>query len=540
MSNEICDTNRLPLGQSGFSNIRNRGKIYVDKTKIISKIAEQDTPLFLSRPRRFGKSLLINTLQSLFEKGLEDFHGLDIEKIWSDSTYKVVHIDFSRMIDNDIHSINYTLSNKIIQQFKEDNHTIQFPEKMLQYPDIILDEILQKLDDYSTVLLIDEYDAPLTHHINEKALLQDITTCLSKFYATIKQYTDKFRFIFITGITRVSHVSVFSAFNNLVDLSLDDDYNDLLGFTQNDLIRYFDPYIGNASQILNMSKNDVYLRLEQYYDGFQFSPEARETVYNPWSILSFLKLSKNGFKNYWFESGGTPSLIMQYIKKNTDFDFIDYDKRNIEIDKNKLSRKYEISDIPQYILLYQAGYYTIRRKEDGKTYLVLPNEEVEESLLLLYIEENSLFLSSDITAKMYKISKYIDEKNLFQITDIFNSILNECVSILSNIFNDERSVRDIIYAALIKIPSIQKIKERETVKGRSDLELITEKTCMIIEFKRINSRLGPEAALRKALEQLKMNRYGLLFSESHALYRVGMVISTEEKMILHDFCKEAL
>lgn len=539
VSHAIIDTDRLPLGRIGFSNIRKKGKIYVDKTALINRIAKQDAPIFLSRPRRFGKSLLINTLHSLFEKNIEDFVGLDIEKTWTDTTYTVVHFDFSRMIDNSIRDIKFTLSAKIITEFGLDNTLIDSNSPKLQYPDIILDETLKKTRDNSLVLLVDEYDTPLTHSLDNEELLQDIIVVFNKFYATIKQYTDKFRFIFITGVTRSSHVSIFSAFNNLVDISLDNEFNSILGFTKDDLVHYFDLYIENAAHILKMSKNDVYERLEQYYDGFQFSLESEQTLYNPWSILCFLNKPSNGFKNYWFKSGGTSSIIIQYLKVSDTFDFLNYNNRDIFVNEDELSSIYEINQIPRHILLYQSGYFTLRN-DDGIPCLVLPNEEVEESLFRLYLTSNNLSPNNELIKKMKKLSRDIDNKNLHAIIDVFNDILNECISTSSNIFSDERSIRDIIYAALIQISSLQKIKERETAQGKSDLELITGKTCMIIEFKRTYPNRGAKSSLEKAIEQIKNNQYGLLFSQTHSLYRVGMVVSTEKKMILHDFCKEVL
>ncbi|MBQ7586376.1 MAG: AAA family ATPase, partial [Desulfovibrionaceae bacterium] len=286
---EICDTNRLPLGLLSFSNIRKKNKIYVDKTSLIYKIASQDAPIFFSRPRRFGKSLLINTLSSLFTNGLEYFPGLDIEKKWKDKTYQVVHLDFSGMAENNAQGLKKALGDTIIQEFNLKGKVYQYEEGELRDPDRILNEICKKITDNSLVLLIDEYDAPLNHHIQSQNELCDIVKVLNNFYATVKQYTDKFRLIFITGVTRVSHVSIFSAFNNLKDLSFHPDYNTLLGFTKNELVEYFDPYIENAANVLNLSKKEIYEKIESYYDGFQFSPEANETLYNPWSILSFLQ-----------------------------------------------------------------------------------------------------------------------------------------------------------------------------------------------------------------------------------------------------------
>ena len=523
------DSKRLPLGRLGFSNIRKQGKIYVDKTKLISKIAEQDTPIFFSRPRRFGKSLLINTLHSLFEKGLEDFHELDLEKTWHDGTYKVVHFDFSRMI-NDTFDFNYKLSKKIIQQFSGNNS--DFKESDLQYPDMILDEISQKISDYSIVLLIDEYDAPLTHNIDKQNKIEDITNTLNNFYATIKQYTDKFRFIFITGITRTSHVSIFSAFNNLLDITLEDEFNDLLGFTKDNLIQYFDGYIEDSAHVLKMSKGDIYKRLEQYYDGFQFALEASETVFNPWSVLSFFKLPKKGFKNYWFDSGGTPSIIINYCKIDNYFDIFNGRDREILKTKKEITAKYEISKIPYEILLLQAGYLTIRKETIQTARLTFPNTEVEDSMLDLYMTANNIKIHDDVQRQIDMLSEYIDNKNIIGIVEIFNAILNDCVSIHSTIFQDERSIRDIIYAALPQEVYLQKIKERETTKGFSDLELLTQKTHMVIEFKRTNQSRDASACLQEAVEQMRSKKYGIGAFKNHTLYRVAMVISAESKEII--------
>ena len=171
---ETIDLNRLPYSNPEFSDIRDENMVYVDKTGLIAKIADQRGPIFFSRPRRFGKSLLINTLASLFTDGLKYFHGLEIEKIWNDKTYQVVHIDFSRMKESNSYDFKFKLSSKIINQFEKNDNIIQSYSTKMQYPDVILDEILQKLNNKSIVLLIDEYDAPLTHIIDEPDRLNDI------------------------------------------------------------------------------------------------------------------------------------------------------------------------------------------------------------------------------------------------------------------------------------------------------------------------------------------------------------------------------
>ena len=534
---EICDANRLSLGLLKFSNIRKENMIYVDKTNLIAKIASKRVPVFLSRPRRFGKTLLVNTLSSLFTDGLKYFYGLDIEKKWNDKKYKVVHLDFSSLADKSPLEFKRDFNESIIEEFGMKGIVAKSDEIGIRSPDRVMNDIAKRLDDNSIVLLIDEYDAPLVHNINNPDELMDIMKILNNFYAVVKQYIDAFRFMFITGVTRVSHISIFSVFNNLIDISLDDEFNQLLGFTQNDLEKYYDPYIENAAKILKMSKNDIYQEIKQYYDGFQFSLGEKETVYNPWSLLNFFSNPKKGFFNYWFKYGGISSIIMKYVKINGSFDFFNYKNREILIDEDELSDIYEIDKIPYYLLLYQAGYFTIR-VSDGATYLILPNGEVEQSLFKLYLTANNLNPQPELYDKMRKLSHDIDKKDLRSIINTFNCILNEYISSSCNIFEDERSVRDIIYAALTKVSSLQKIKERDIAKGKSDLELITNNTSMIIEFKRTYPNRGPEASLNKAIEQIKENRYGILFSRTRHFYRVAMVISTEKKEILYDFSRE--
>ena len=535
---ENIKLNDLPLGLISFSNIRTKHKIYVDKTDLIFNIADNDTPTFFSRPRRFGKTLLINTLESLFKDGLKYFHGLKIEKLWKDTTYKVAHFDFSSFASNNSEIFEDQLRKIIIRKFGMKGIVSQRDEVGIKRSYEVLDEICEKLVDNSTVLLIDEYDAPLIHHINEQDELEKIKSILSNFYSTIKQYTDKFRLIFITGVTRVSHISIFSSFNNLIDLSLNEEFNSLLGFTQSELKQFFDPLVENAAKILNIDKSELYQRLEQYYDGFQFALNANETVYNPWSILSFLRFSKTGFTNYWFQSAGSSTIIMEYLKKSDSFDLNDYNDIDIFIRKDMLLNRYDITNIPMNVLLFQSGYLTIRKISNGVAKLVFPNTEVKDSILKLYLIANNLAPDIKFINEIENLTVNIDQKNITAIVNTFNAILNECVSVMGNIFKDERSIRDIIYAALPQKIDLQKMKERETVKGRSDLEILTRKTHMVIEFKRTNSKRDETASLQEAVEQLQSKQYGIGAFQQLKLYRVAMVISTEKKAILHDFCRE--
>ena len=256
--------------------------------------------------------------------------------------------------------------------------------------------------------------------------------------------------------------------------------------------------------------------------------------------MSFFKLPKNAFINYWFESGSISSLIMQYLKINEKFDFLNYTDREVYISNKDLSNHYEINAIPHEIFLYQVGYLTIEKSQNNTAHLIMPNAEVEDSLLNLYLVGNKLKPKNDTQLLIDEIYKYIDKRDLPVIIKIFNGILNDCVSILSKIFQDERSVRDLIYAALPQEIYLEKIKERESAKGWSDLELITRQTHMVIEFKRTNPNRKPEECLKETVEQIKCKEYGIGAFERCNLYRVAMVISTEKRKILPDFCMEVV
>ena len=549
--NENYKIHGLSLGSHDFSNIRNKDKIYVDKTDLIYRIAIHDIPVFISRPRRFGKTLLLNTLYNLFSNGIEYFRGLAIESLWHDKTYHVARIDFSGFSSKNGKAFESALNRRIISEFCVEDRDLYFTisDRYLE-PSELLYTILKKLPDDNIVLLIDEYDAPLIHHLDKLDQIDEILEILSDFYSIIKEYSVKFRFIFITGLTRASHMSIFSAFNNLLDLTLMQDYNNLLGFTRNELVQFFDPYIENASNVLNISKEEVYDRIKSYYNGFSFSPFSKETIYNPWSILHFLHNPVEGFQNYWFKTAGVSTLISKYLKANNSFDYINDKYRNVTVGNLELSSHHDIKNIPTKILLYQTGYLTLRAKDDRKGLLLVPpNHEIEESALRFYLMANNVEPDQKMVDKMGEIVNDIDSRNLPAIVELFNDILAYTVTSNSNIFYDERSVRDIIFAALTLVDSLTKFKEQQTSTGVSDLELITKTTHMIIEFKRTYPKdlenpnkyhRNAKTSLKEAIQQIKTHRYGKRPFQSQSRYYVAMVISTEEKCILPEYCQEVL
>lgn len=528
---------RLPYGMTGFARMRRQNKIYVDKTELLYGIAGGDATYFLSRPKRFGKSLLVSTLESLFSRGLEDFRGLAIEKLWQEgSTYKVVHLDFSLYADMSVEELKLYLCRdlaNLLSEYKTVSVVNEFGQPLL--PGVLLNEICTggTVADASLVLLVDEYDAPITHHLDDPVARDSILKVISGFFAAVKKCQPCFRFIFITGMTRISHVSLFSVFNNLKELTLDSEYNTLVGFTEEELHCYFNPYVENAASVLDMTVDDVYSRLKTRYDGYRFTLGAGgQTLYNPWSVLSFLDSPHLGFANYWYQSGGgTPQLLIDHLKHSAvklDYSAMKHDPPTVS--KENINSKSEAAKIPIDLLLWQTGYYTLQHRTSVRAALVFPNEEVEDSMTRLIEDINQLGLEEKTESLLDDLPSLIDAQDLETLEDLFNRVFRECLSSDSRVFNYEPDIRNIIY---MKIPEqgLTKLRENTNSEGESDLELKTRKTHLVIEFKRTYAGRSIESALADGINQIKTRDYGKDTSKL-LLVRVVMVCSTQEHQIV--------
>ncbi len=261
----------LPLGTSDFERLRYAGKIYVDKTEMIHKLLGSEEKVLLSRPRRFGKSLLVSTFESLFKYGIRDFKGLAIESLWTDRfNYLVVRLDFSEIKQFDtLEQFRMGLSALLARGFGEVGFSFVPGELFSVYDQ--LSEWLRKLAAGSLVVLIDEYDAPLTSCLNTAELFEQVRTELSIFYSRIKSNDRALRFLFMTGIAKFSKASIFSELNTLTDISMLDEYATLLGYTREEVENYFGVYLDRASDALGMPRTVLMDRLAEQYDGFSFS-----------------------------------------------------------------------------------------------------------------------------------------------------------------------------------------------------------------------------------------------------------------------------
>ena len=303
----------LPFGISSFGNIRLSDRVYVDKTAQIFFIVDKYSRVLLTRPRRFGKSLLVSVLNSLFRSGVQDFQGLKIEKLWQEQKqYKVVRLDFSVTCSSRLErfELNFVL------------HLIScFSEFGFQCDSYLLSDVLEKLSEWlegqesgSLVLLVDEYEAPLTACLGDSKLFGLILEDLSNFFSLIGSLDSACRFVFITGIVNFRNTGMFCALKNLSDISLDPKYGSIVGFTTQELKDYFSGYIEEAVKQLGMEPEALLERLAGHYDGYGSEKTATVRVMNPWSILSFLIYPTRGFRDYWFQTGGQPLILKEFFR----------------------------------------------------------------------------------------------------------------------------------------------------------------------------------------------------------------------------------
>lgn len=373
----------LPLGNSSFPRIRVTDQIYVDKTRLIFDLASKAEKFFLARPRRFGKSLLISTFESLFKYGLRDFHGLEIEKLWKEkNTFNVVRIDFLE-IKNYLSAGDFSskLDSLLVRRFQEFGFV--YAPNPLSSPIDQISDWLRRQPVNSFVILIDEYDSPLTACLNDKKLFEKVRSRLAEFYSALKSNDEQIRFLFITGITKFSKTSIFSELNNLSDISLDHRYCNLLGYTSEEIKSYFGGYLKRAADTVQISTQELFLELIKHYDGFCFDRLVSEHVFAPWSVLKFLSSPENGFIDYWFESGGKPTALTQYFKSHTMADPAQFDKEKL-VPFSDLTGSSDAETLSDVALLTQAGYLTLKKIVGSTAYVGYPNVEVKKAMALLY------------------------------------------------------------------------------------------------------------------------------------------------------------
>ena len=478
----------LPIGIQTFSDIIQNDYLYVDKTeKIFDLVKKPKGVYFLSRPRRFGKSLLISTLNETFEGEKKLFKGLWIYKAdYAWEKHPVVRIDFSKEKAEN----RDDLKGFILYQLKNiaDKYGISLTRD--QYYEAF-DELLSKLSQINkVVILIDEYDKPIIDNIENKELAIELREVLKGFYAIIKACDEHIRFVLLTGVSKFSKAGVFSGLNNLQDISMDTKYSSLLGITRQEMETSFKEHIDRFAKTEDVSNAELIEKIAYWYDGFCFSGTC-EKVFNPFSML--LLFDNIRFSNYWFESA-TPSFLIKLIKEK-DFDITGLD--GVNISESSFS-SYEIENLKTIPILFETGYLTIAgyNKERMEYTLAYPNFEVKNSMTECLTEAYAFVESQFVNGYAWKL---IDALRDHDFEAFFDTLRIFFANIPYDLHIKKEKYYQTVFYLIFSLIGLKVGAEVKTNKGRIDAVII-DKDIYIFEFKFNGNK-------NKALSQINDKRY---------------------------------
>lgn len=511
----------LPIGIQNFKKLREANCLYVDKTGILQALIENGFQYFLSRPRRFGKSLTLSTLEAMFKGEVELFKGLKAEewvKKQASNPTAVLRFDISRTVTNDANNLDNSIK-EMISRLSRKHKVNLYSESTEGMLADLLEGIFEKNGLF--VLLIDEYDKPILDNITNLQKADEMREVLRSFYTTIKSYDEHFRFVFITGISKFSKTGVFSAMNNLVDISMLKRYGDIAGYTQNELEENFNEWITSSSKIMAISKDELLEKVKAYYDGFSFDGNIR--LYNPFSILNFFFDEK--FGNYWYISG-SPSFIAKYMKKHKIQNPDEY--RHIEVPSD-FADSHEIETSKPESFLYQSGYLTIEKFENDVITLDYPNEEVRKSLARMYLDE-FYHINGFITLGT-QIWQFLTTGDIEQVITVYNIAI-------ADIPYEDFSKRDefwyrSLFVMLLRGAGFIPLAEVHTYKGRADVVVQFERQIVVLEFKFAETSSDIDKKKMEGLEQIQEKGYAESYdSEGRKVISAAVVADDENRKVM--------
>ena len=523
-----------------FINFYLNNYIYIDKTKYISDIVKLER-VFISRPRRFGKSLTLDTIATLFETGVEPyFKGTWIYDKWTEPTYPVLRLNFLNFDKNSLEKFNNKLNSKITE-FAELNDVTSYKEK--KEAEDSIDHLLEqlRLEGRQIVILIDEYDCQMTANINNETLYKQFQEKIKSFYANIK---DKFaiKFLGITGVTRLKDVSIFSVGSDIRDITNASAYSQMIGFTRDEIKKYYIDYLKlaasyenncNVDEVTDDNLESLLDRLAKNYDGYCFDEFYKKKVFSTWSVNSFFQsIIENKFVDfgeYWYDNGGLPSILVNYLKAHelNAFDYLN--KENpITIPVNDFFNPTALTTINQNVLMCQTGYLTLRsalKSGDLTVDLGIPNGEIYKALnRLLAIN----FYKEGIYALAKGVRDLLDAGEIKDIVDRFYSVINS-VSYDHFSINSESVVQNYLYLFLIGA-GIETTTESHSSKGRADLIIETKNRRLVFELKYAQNETEAKTKLADAVEQIKSRDYGNTEPKKKELLRIAAVFNADPKV----------
>ena len=506
---------KYPIGIQRFEKLCEEDWVYVDKTVHIYNLVQGGTCYFLSRPRRFGKSMLLSTLEAYFQGKKHLFKGLAIEQLETEwAEHAVLHIDLNAKPFQKVEDLYDLLNDQltIYEKMYDSVAVDKSPEGRLRQ----LIRAAKQKTGRNVVVLVDEYDKPILQAIGNEELQTEFRNALKAFYGVLKSADGDLRFAMLTGVTKFSKVSVFSDLNNLNDISMDDRYNGICGISQQELHDVFDEEIGKLAVANEQSREEAYETLRQRYDGYHFCPNA-SGMYNPFSVL--LALQKREYGSFWF-STGTPTYLVQLMKEAdlNPYALSGYEASSSELDSIQISVDNPIA------VLYQSGYLTIKGYDSRfKVYtLDYPNDEVKEgfvNFLVPYYTYSKSVNHATIIGQFVKSLERGDAEHFMELLQSFMAgIPYELVR------NLEVHFQNMIYI-IIKLMGLYVQAEYRTSCGRIDLLIATEMYIYVIELKL-------DGSAEEALAQINEKDYALPFTaDGRKVIKIGANITSATRNI---------
>ena len=530
------------IGNTGsFKKFYLNDQIYVDKTEYIYNLINNEARVFISRPRRFGKSLTLDTIATLFETGVEPyFKGTWIYDKWTEPTYPVFRLSFLNLDNSSMDLFKKQLNSKITE-FANKISVKGYVEKT-EPEDSIL-SLLEKLEEETRqiVILIDEYDYQLTSNINNDELYKQFQQKIKRIYANIK---DKFaiKFLGITGVTRLKDVAIFSVGSDIRDITNSSAYSQMIGFTRDEVKKFYIDYLKlavsyenncNVDEVTDTQIESLLDRLAQNYDGYCFDEDYEKKVFCTWSVNTFLQSvvdkKKVQFGEYWYDNGGLPSILVNYLKTHelNAFEYLNKEK-SVTIPVNDFLNPTSLTTINQNVLMCQTGYLTLRSaltSGDLTVDLGIPNGEIYKALnRLLAIN----FYKEGIYALAKGVRDLLDAGDIEDIIDRFNSVINS-VSYDHFPINSEATVQNYLYLFLIGA-GIETTTESHSSKGRADLIIETKNRRLVFELKYAEDETVAKTKLSEAVEQIKSRDYGNTEPKKAELLRIAAVFNADPKV----------
>ena len=506
---------KLPIGIQDFERLRTQGYLYVDKTESVWKMVQSGTYYFLSRPRRFGKSLLMSTIHAYFEGKKELFNGLyiaDKEQKWE--KYPVLHIDLNTEEYKTPEALVNKLDNFLCKW--EELYGRSESEKSLGVRfEGAIERAYQKTGN-RVVILVDEYDKPLLQAIGNPELQDDYRSILKGFYGALKSKDGCIQFALLTGVTKFGKVSVFSDLNNLNDISMDAGYYDICGITEQELLSVFDSQIDALATANEITREECIDTLRSRYDGYHFE-ETVPGIYNPFSVLN--TFGKNKFGSYWFETG-TPTYLVKLLQQS---DFNLPTLEHIETTE-KVLNSIDLNSKSPIPVIYQSGYLTIKGydKEYRLFQLGFPNEEVKEGFLDFLLP---CYSGLDEVSAPFEIMQFCRNVKTGNTEGFVKRLKSFFANTPYELIKDTENYYQNVIFLLCRLMGFRTQAEFRTSEGRIDLVIRTEKFCYVIEFKL-------DGTAEEALQQIQDKNYTLPFElDGQQIVRIGINFSSTSRTI---------